>query len=127
MFSHMMLGANDIDASKKFYDAILAELGHKPGILDPKGRVLYPNRQGSFLLTKPIDGNDANHGNGSTLGFAAASPEQVNAWFEAGLKAGGTECEDAPGIRSGGGINLYLAYLRDPSGNKICASHRVMD
>lgn len=67
MFSHMMLGANDLDASKKFYDAVLVELGHKPGIVDPKGRVMYPTRAGTFLLTNPIDGEVATHGNGSTL------------------------------------------------------------
>lgn len=127
MFSHMMLGANDLDASKKFYDAALTALGHRPGFVDPKGRVLYATRQGSFLLTTPINGEPATHGNGSTLGFAASSTDEVDAWFEAGKAAGGTPCEEPPGIREGGGIKLYLAYLRDPSNNKVCACHRVID
>ncbi|SDD29619.1 VOC family protein [Kordiimonas lacus] len=125
MFSHVMVGANDVAESKKFYDATLEVLGHRPGRMDPKGRCMYAEKSGLFMLTKPIDGEPATHGNGTTLGFAASSPEMVDAWHEAGLKAGGKAIEDPPGIREGGGIKLYLAYLRDPSGNKICALHRV--
>ena len=62
-------------------------------------------------------------GNGSTVGFAAESPEAADAWHQAGLDNGGISIEDPPGIREGSG--LYLAYLRDPSGNKICALHRA--
>jgi len=127
MFSHMVLGANDLEASRQFYDAALGALGHKPGIADPKGRYLYPSKSGSFLITKPLDGEPACHGNGSTLGFAAQSTEEVDAWFKAGSEAGGTPCEEPPGIREGAGIKLYLAYLRDPSGNKVCAMYRVRD
>lgn len=125
MFSHVMLGANDVAASKKFYDAILAALGYEPGTIDPKGRCFYFNKGGSFALTKPIDGKPATHGNGSTIGFAAKSTADVDAWYAAGVAAGGTACEDPPGIREGLGMKLYLAYLRDPSGNKICAMHRL--
>ncbi len=125
MFSHVMLGANDVAASKKFYDAILAALGYEPGTIDPKGRCFYFNKGGSFALTRPIDGNPASHGNGSTIGFAAKSTADVDAWHAAGLASGGTACEDPPGIREGLGMKLYLAYLRDPSGNKICAMHRL--
>jgi len=127
MFSHMMLGSNDLEASRRFYDAALGALGHKPGIADPKGRYLYPSKYGSFLLSKPINGEPACHGNGSTLGFAAQSTAEVDAWFKAGSEAGGTPCEEPPGIREGAGIKLYLAYLRDPSGNKVCAMYRVRD
>ncbi|MBA16774.1 MAG: glyoxalase [Sphingomonas sp.] len=125
MFSHVMLGANDIDASKAFYDAALGALGVRPGRVDPKGRVIYAHNGGIFMLTRPIDGEPACHANGGTLGFAAESPDAADAWHAAGLAAGGTAIEDAPGIREGSGLKLYLAYLRDPAGNKVCAMHRV--
>jgi len=117
MFSHMILGANDVQESKVFYDAILATLGHKPGVMDEKGRCFYFTKTGVFGLSIPIDGKPACHGNGSTLGFAAENTEQADAWHAAGLKNGGIAIEDPPGI--------HLAYLRDPSGNKICVLHRV--
>jgi catechol 2,3-dioxygenase-like lactoylglutathione lyase family enzyme len=125
MFSHIMLGANDIEASKAFYDAALGALGAKPGFVDPKGRVIYMHNGGLFLLTKPIDGEDASCGNGSTIGFAAASGEEADAFHAAGLAHGGTAIEDPPGVREGAGMKLYLSYLRDPAGNKICAMHRL--
>ncbi|MXP15789.1 VOC family protein [Altererythrobacter confluentis] len=125
MFSHVMLGADDIDAAKKFYDATFTALGGKEGIVDPKGRLVYMHNGGIFLVTKPIDGQPASCANGSTIGFAAANPAQADAWHKAGLEAGGTAIEDAPGVRDPEGMNLYLAYLRDPAGNKICAMHRM--
>jgi catechol 2,3-dioxygenase-like lactoylglutathione lyase family enzyme len=125
MFSHVMLGANDIQASKKFYDAILGALGYEEGTIDPKGRCFYFTKTGVFGLSVPIDGEAASHGNGSTLGFAIENEEQGLAWHAAGLANGGTACEDPPGVRDGGTMKLYLAYLRDPSGNKICAMKRV--
>ncbi len=123
MYSHIMVGANDVAASKKFYDAVLGALGHKPGNMDPKGRCFYITPTGIFSITPPINGQPATHGNGSTVGFAAASPAEANAWHAAGVANGGVTCEDPPGERPGSG--LYLAYLRDPSGNKICALHRL--
>jgi catechol 2,3-dioxygenase-like lactoylglutathione lyase family enzyme len=125
MFSHVMLGANDIQASKKFYDAILGALGYEAGTIDPKGRCFYFTKTGVFGLSVPIDGQPASHGNGSTLGFAIENEEQGLAWHEAGLANGGIACEDPPGVRDGGTMQLYLAYLRDPAGNKICAMKRV--
>jgi catechol 2,3-dioxygenase-like lactoylglutathione lyase family enzyme len=125
MFSHVMLGADDVAESKRFYDAILGALGHEPGVMDPKGRCFYRTATGVFGLSKPIDGQPATHGNGSTLGFVAASPEAAHAWHAAGIANGGTTCEDPPGVRDNGAVKLYLAYLRDPSGNKICALHRM--
>jgi catechol 2,3-dioxygenase-like lactoylglutathione lyase family enzyme len=124
MFSHIMLGANDIQTSKAFYDAILGVLGYKPGVIDEKGRCFYRSKTGVFAISKPIDGNPACHGNGSTIGFLAASPEEVDRWHAAGIANGGTTCEDPPGVRAGA-TKLYLAYLRDPAGNKICALHRM--
>lgn len=125
MFSHVMVGANDIDAAKKFYDATMEVLGHRPGIIDPKGRLFYFEESGVFGVSVPIDGNPASVGNGSTIGFAVDSPEQAVAWHKAGLENGGTAIEDPPGVREGGGVRMYLAYLRDPAGNKICALHRL--
>jgi len=124
MFSHVMLGANDVAASKTFYDAALGALGATPGRVDPKGRAMYMHGGGIFMLTNPIDGNQASAANGSTIGFAASSPEEADEFHEAGLANGGTAIEDPPGWREGSGMRLYLAYLRDPSGNKICAMCR---
>ena len=125
MFSHVMLGADDIDAAKSFYDAALGALGAQPGRLDPKGRIFYIHGGGMFIVTKPINGEPASCANGGTIGFAAASSEQADAFHAAGLAAGGTAIEDPPGVRDPGGMNLYLSYLRDPAGNKICAMHRM--
>ena len=125
MFSHIMIGANDIEESKAFYDAVLGAMGHEPGVIDEKGRCFYFTKSGVFALSKPIDGEPASHGNGSTIGFAAESTQAADAWYAAGLASGGVACEDPPGVRQGAIGKLYLAYLRDPSGNKICALHRV--
>jgi catechol 2,3-dioxygenase-like lactoylglutathione lyase family enzyme len=125
MFSHIMLGADDIATSKAFYDATLGALGAGPGFTDDKGRVFWITSSGIFAISKPIDGKPASAGNGSTIGFAVASPEQGDAWHAAGLAAGGTTCEDPPGVRTGATGSMYLAYLRDPAGNKICALHRM--
>lgn len=125
MFSHIMIGANDMPASKAFYDAVLGALGHEPGVMDENGRCFYITKSGIFSLSVPIDGEPASHGNGSTIGFNAKTPEDADAWHAAGLANGGTTCEDPPGVREGGAMKMYLAYLRDPSGNKICALHRM--
>ena len=125
MFSHIMVGANDMSASKAFYDAVLGALGIPPGRVDDKGRVFYRTKTGVFGLSKPINGEPACAANGGTIGFAAESPETANAWHAAGLANGGSACEDPPGIREGGAVKLYIAYLRDPAGNKICALNRM--
>jgi catechol 2,3-dioxygenase-like lactoylglutathione lyase family enzyme len=123
MFSHVMLGVKDLEASHAFYDATLGTLGVKPGAADKK-RYFWRSPAGVFGITTPINGEPANHGNGSTVGFAASTPEQADAWHAAGIAAGGTACEDPPGWRDNGHTKLYLAYLRDPDGNKLCALHR---
>ncbi|WP_158921037.1 VOC family protein [Acidisphaera sp. S103] len=125
MFSHVAIGSNDIARSRKFYDALFAAVGGKPGRDDPQGRLLYLHNGGVLLITKPIDGQAATHANGGTIGFAAASPEQAKAWHDAGAANGGTSIEDPPGVRQGGGGAMYLAYLRDPDGNKLCVMHRM--
>lgn len=125
MFSHIMVGANDIEKSKAFYDAILGAIGYKPGVIDDKGRVFWMDKSGIFSISKPIDGEPACNGNGSTIGFSVKDAETADKWHAAGLAAGGTTCEEPPGPREGTTGSLYLAYLRDPSGNKICALHRL--
>lgn len=124
MFSHVMLGANDLEASRKFYDALLATLGIGPGMANNQ-RYFYRSPTGTFAITTPLNGQAATHGNGGTFGFLAQSVEQVNAFHAAGLANGGTTCEDPPGVREGGLGKMYLAYLRDPDGNKLCALHRM--
>ena len=123
MFSHVMLGVNDLEISRKFYDALLGTLGITPGVAN-KTRYFYRSSTGTFGITTPINGEAAFHGNGSTIGFNMQSAEQADAFHAAGVASGGTTCEDPPGWREGPAGKLYLAYLRDPSGNKICALHR---
>lgn len=125
MFSHIMVGADDIDEAKKFYDVILGALGHPEGVIDEKGRCFYITPTGIFSISKPIDGQAACGMNGGTIGFHAASSEAADAWYAAGVANGGTAIEDPPGVREGAMGPLYLAYLRDPAGNKICALHRM--
>ncbi|WP_438727359.1 VOC family protein [Parasphingorhabdus sp. DH2-15] len=125
MYSHMMVGSDDIERSKTFYDATFGAIGGNPGIIDPKGRLIYMHNDGLFLVTPPIDGEPASCGNGMTVGFAMANPEEADAWHAAGVEAGGTAIEDPPGVREGNGMKMYLAYLRDPDGNKLCALHRM--
>ncbi|MEN9630839.1 MAG: hypothetical protein RJA10_4067 [Pseudomonadota bacterium] len=124
MFSHVMIGTNDLTKAKAFYDAVLGVLGVKPGFVD-RHRVFWRTPTGVFSVSTPIDGKPATVGNGGTVGFAAASAELADAWHAAGLANGGVTCEDPPGVREGANGKLYLAYLRDPDGNKICALHRM--
>jgi catechol 2,3-dioxygenase-like lactoylglutathione lyase family enzyme len=125
MFSHVMVGSNDIERSKKFYDALFGAVGGKPGTVDAKGRIIYMHNGGLLLVSKPIDGKPATHANGGTIGFTMTGPDQAGAWHKAGVANGGTSIEDPPGIRQGGAGQMYLAYLRDPDGNKLCALHRI--
>ena len=124
MFSHIMIGTNDLDKAKSFYDALLGTLGVPAGRVD-RHRIFWRTKTGTFSVTKPIDGKAATFANGGTIGFAAASQAEADAFHAAGLANGATSCEDPPGIREGSGVKLYIAYLRDPDGNKLCALHRV--
>lgn len=126
MYSHIMVGSNDLDRSKKFYDALFGAIGGKPGFADAKGRLIYMHNGSMFMVTKPIDGAAASAANGGTIGFAMADAAQADAWHAAGVANGGTSIEDAPGVRKNDFGDLYLAYLRDPDGNKLCALHRVV-
>jgi catechol 2,3-dioxygenase-like lactoylglutathione lyase family enzyme len=124
MFSHIMVGTNDLDRAKGFYDKVLGALGIGPGFVD-RHRVFYMTPTGVFAVSLPIDGEPATHANGGTVGFACADSAQADAWHAAGVAAGGVSIEDPPGVREGPTGKLYLAYLRDPDGNKICALHRM--
>lgn len=125
MFSHVMVGSNDLSASRKFYDAVLGAIGVPAGVTDEKGRLFYLSPTGVLGITTPIDGKPASAANGGTIGFMCADPKAVDAWHAAGVANGGTSIEDPPGVREGGMGKMYLAYLRDPSGNKLCALHRM--
>jgi catechol 2,3-dioxygenase-like lactoylglutathione lyase family enzyme len=125
MFSHMTVGSNDIARSRTFYDALFGAIGGKPAVQDDKGRLVYQHKGGLFLVTAPIDGKEACCANGGTVGFTMSGPEETDAWHKAGVEHGGTSIEDPPGIRAGGFGKLYLAYLRDPDGNKLCGAYRV--
>ena len=125
MFSHVMIGSNDIARSKKFYDALFVAMGAQPGVEDARGRLAYTHNGGRFMVSKPIDGKPASHANGGTIGFTMSDAKQADAWHKAGLANGGTSIEDPPGVRQGAAGQMYLAYLRDPDGNKLCALHRM--
>jgi len=120
MFSHIVVGSNDLDRSRRFYDATFAALGAAAGTTDAKGRLVYSKDGCRLLVTRPIDGKPATCANGGTIGLNMASPEMVKTWHDAGVANGGTSIENPPGIRESAAGKLYLAYLRDPDGNKLC-------
>ena len=120
MFSHVMVGSNDTERSRRFYDALFG----KEGMQDDKGRLAYRNKGAVFMVTRPIDGQPACCANGGTVGFNFDSPKEVDEWHRRGVEAGGTSIEDPPGYRELPFGKLYLAYLRDPDGNKLCGLHR---
>jgi len=125
VFSHIMVGSSDIARSQAFYDAVFAAMGAKSATVDAKGRLIYAHRGGRFMVSKPINGEAACHANGGTIGFLMESPAEVEAWHKAGAANGGKSVEDPPGIRKAAAGEIYLAYLRDPDGNKLCALHRM--
>jgi catechol 2,3-dioxygenase-like lactoylglutathione lyase family enzyme len=124
MFSHIMIGTNNLQRAKGFYDSLLGSLGVPAARVDGH-RIFYRTPSGIFSVPKPINGENATCANGMTIGFAAASPAEADAWHAAGLAAGGTTCEDPPGVREGSAGKFYLAYLRDPDGHNLCALHRL--
>jgi len=124
MFSHIMVGSNDIARSKRFYDAVFGAMGASPAIPDDKERLIYTHNGGRFMVKRPIDGKPATHANGGTIGFLMSSPEQAAAWHQAGVANGGVSIEDPPGIRQGPAGKVFLAYMRDPEGNKLCGLFR---
>ncbi|MQB43210.1 VOC family protein [Rhizobium sp. ICMP 5592] len=118
MFTHVMIGSNDLERARSFYDATFAALGGKPGEMDARGRLIYAHDGGRLMITRPIDGKPATVANGGTIGIAAASHNHVLAWHAAGTAHGGTAIESSPAERPNGS---FVAYLRDPDGNKLTA------
>ena len=124
MFSHVMIGTNDLEKAKAFYDALLGTLGIAPALVD-RHRIFYRTKTGVFSVSKPINGEPATPANGGTIGFACSSAEQADAWHAAGIANGGTPCEDPPGVRETPTGKFHLAYVRDLDGNKLCALYRI--
>lgn len=128
MFSHVMVGTNDIERSKRFYDALLGVLGAGAPFrhVNATGqvRLFYRHDGGSFCVSEPIDGESATFGNGGTIGFKCSSPAQVQQFHDVAVAHGGTSIEEPPGLRTSDIGSMYLGYVRDPDGNKLCALHR---
>ncbi len=128
MFSHVMVGTNDIERSKRFYDAVLGTLGAGAPMSNTAStghkRLFYRHDGGTFCVSEPIDGAAATFANGGTIGFKCDTPEQARAFHDAAVANGGTSIEQPPGLREGQMGAMYLAYVRDPDGNKLCALHR---
>ena len=128
MFSHIMVGSNDIERSKRFYDAVLGVLGAGEPVRNQAStghtRLFYRHDGVSFCVSEPIDGEAATAGNGSTIGFKCTSPEQVIQFHDTAVAHGAVSIEEPPGLREGKLGALFLAYVRDPDGNKLCALHR---
>lgn len=129
MFNHVMVGSNDIERSKRFYDHVLGTLGAGEGFRQPLPtgltRLYYRHEGNIFAVTPPLNGEQAGHGNGGTIGFKCSSPEQVKQFHDVAVEHGGTSIEEPPGLRDTGMGPLHLAYVRDPDGNKLCAIYRV--
>lgn len=128
MLNHVLIGSNDIERSKRFYDAVLGTLGAGEAIRNvaPSGhtRLFYRHEGSSFGISEPINGEAATPANGATIGFKCSSPEQVKQFHDTAVAHGGVSIEDPPGLRESNLGSLYLAYVRDPDGNKLCAAYR---
>lgn len=129
MLNHVMLGSNDIDRSKRFYDAVLGVLGAGGAIRNVAAsghvRLFYRHDGSSFGLSQPINGEQATCANGGTIGFKCNSPEQVRQFHDVAVAHGGRSIEEPPGLRESNMGAMHLAYVRDPDGNKLCAVYRV--
>ncbi len=127
MFSHVMVGSNDIDRAQAFYDALLGVIGAGAGMRDADDhgnvRVFYRHGDSMFCLTKPINGAPATAANGGTIGFNCTSGEQVKQFHDVAVANGGTSCEDPPGVRDTKFGPVHLAYVRDIDGHKLCAMY----
>ena len=128
MLNHIMVGSNDLDRSKRFYDAVLATLGAGEPIrntaVSGHRRLFYRHDGSTFCVSQPINDEPATVANGGTVAFTCGSPEQVQAFHDVAVAHGGTSIEDPPGPRTSDMGLVYLAYIRDPDGNKLCAIHR---
>lgn len=129
MFNHIMVGSNDIERSKSFYDAVLGTLGVGDPLRNKAGsghiRLFYRHDGNTFCVTEPINGKEAIPANGGTIAFKCSSPEQVQEFHDIAIAHGGQTVEEPPGLRESNLGAMYLAYVRDPDGNKLCAIYRV--
>jgi catechol 2,3-dioxygenase-like lactoylglutathione lyase family enzyme len=125
MFSHVAVGTNDLEKAKRFYDAVLGALGYGESLPRAAGGYVYPSDSGFFIICEPRDGQSATPANGGTIGFTCQSTGEVDLWHSAGVANGGQSVEDPPGVRNTASGGVYLAYLRDPDGNKLCALYRM--
>ena len=126
MLFHTMVGSNDIQRSKRFYNAVLGTIGAGEATINIAGsghtRLFYRNQAGTnFIVTKPINDEPATVANGSTVAFSCSSPDQVQQFHDIAIANGGTSVEDLPGPRESAMGTIHLAYVRDPDGNKLCA------
>ena len=125
LVSYVTIGTDDIDGAVTFYDAVLGALGARQvwrqgtwAGYGPEG-----DDHGTILLCAPQNEQAARAGNGIMIGLHADSPARVEAFHAAALANGGT-CEGPPGPREAYGEGYYLAYVRDPTGNKLSAFYR---
>ena len=128
MFSHVMVGSNDIERSKTFYTAVLGVLGAREPMVNVAGsghtRLFWMHDGSTFSVSEPINDQPANCANGFTIGFKCNSPEQVVELHDVAVANGGTSIEDPPGPREGSMGVMHLCYFTDPDGHKICGIHR---
>ncbi|MEP3049852.1 MAG: VOC family protein [Erythrobacter sp.] len=128
MLSHIMIGSNDIERSKSFYNAVLKVLGADEPMahVNDTGqtRLFYMHGGHTFSVSEPINGEKAEPSNGSTIGFMCDSLEQVTELHDVAVANGGTSIEDPPGPREGSMGTMNLCYFLDPDGHKVCGIHR---
>lgn len=117
MIHHVSVGTNDVERSKRFYDAVLPTLGIMPLSTDEAG-LGYHCGTFHFSVQVPIDGQPATVGNGSHVAFSVENRMMVNCFHEAALAHGGSD-DGAPGLRTDYDANYYGAFVRDPDGHKI--------
>jgi catechol 2,3-dioxygenase-like lactoylglutathione lyase family enzyme len=124
MIAYATIGTNDFEKSAQFFDAVLGTLGHQRTHDYSENKMLAyaqsPQSPISVWLCQPHNKQPASPGNGSMLGFVAQTRAQVDAFHAAALAHGGS-CEGPPGLREAYGPDMYLAYIRDPQGNKFSA------
>lgn len=131
MFNHVMLGTNDIERAERFYGALLEVLGctippTRSTAASGHARLFFRHDGNTLGISEPINNEPATSGNGSTLAFRCDTEARVRAFHDTAIAHGGVSIEDPPGLRALGPNRYYLAYVRDPDGNKLCALHRVL-
>jgi catechol 2,3-dioxygenase-like lactoylglutathione lyase family enzyme len=128
MFSHVMLGTNDIEKAKAFWDKVLGVLGAPGGMENTSDsghkRVFYMHDGNAFGLSQPINDQQATSANGMTIGLKCSSEAEVRELHDVAVANGGTTMEDPPGLRETTMGPMHLCYFRDPDGHKICGIHR---